>query len=124
MFYVEFGGYGFVVVAYAARIGAFNYTFDSFGQLNLEFFDRNVALDEVYRRVWSDEGDAVDFLSVERFTLNFHYVFNAETFAGNVDCDGHNAVFFACNSQDFDYVKGVAASDVVDDCAVFDFLDV
>ena len=47
MFDVEFGCDGFVVVAYAAGVGAFYDAFDGLGQFNFEFLNYCVVFDNV-----------------------------------------------------------------------------
>jgi len=118
---VEFRFHGFVAVAYARWVGAFDDVLDCLRQFDFLFSYHLVVADDVDCGVWRDECDLVYFLGVEFSALGFEDVFCPEPFARYVDGDGYGSFLAACYSQDFGHVQGVAACDMVDDCPVFDF---
>ena len=120
-FDVELGFYGFVAVAYAGGVGAFDDVFDCFGQFDFLFFYDFVVADDVDCGVRGDEGDFVYFLGVEFSALDFEDVLRPVPFAGHVDGDGYGPFLAARYSEDFDHIQSVAARDVIYDCAVSDF---
>ena len=103
-FNVKLGSYGFVAVAYAGRISAFDDVFDGFWQFNFLFLYNFVVADDVDCGVWGDEGYFVHFLGVEFSALDFEDVFRPITFAGHVNGDGYGPFLAACYSEDFDHV--------------------
>lgn len=120
---MEFCCYGFVGVAYAAGVSAFYYAFDELGQLNFHLVDNGVVADKIDRCMGRDKCNTIDFLRAKSFALDFHYVFDADSFAGYIYGYGHNAFLFAGYAQNFYNVKRVAAADVIDDGSVFDFVN-
>src|SRR3972149_10309444 len=102
--YVKLGNYRLITVAYARRVHALNYALDDFWQLYLQLFHHVIITNDVYSSVRRNQRNPVNFLRIKRAPLNFHDVLRLETFARNVDGDGHDSLFVPCYPQDFNHV--------------------